>query len=94
MEKKMLEGRILYLANEANNWEDCSPVGCGNLAAMLYGHVGHERIQLNEEFIWAGGPLENPKRIRECIDHMLEMVKRGEVSEADQWARDNNGRLL
>ena len=89
MEKKMLDGRILYLANEANNWEDCSPVGCGNLAAMLYGHVGHERIQLNEEFIWAGGPLENPKRIRECIDHMLEMVKKGEVSEADQWARDN-----
>lgn len=89
IDKKMLGGKILYLANEANNWEDGSPVGAGNIAAMLYGHVASERIQLNEEFIWSGGPIPNPKRVRECIDHMLEMIKRGEVSEADQWARDN-----
>ena len=89
MEKKMLDGKILYLANEANNWEDCSPVGCGNLAAMLYGHIGHERVQFNEEFIWAGGPQENPKRLRECMDHLLEMIKRGEMSEANDWAEEN-----
>lgn len=75
IDKKMLGGKILYLANEANNWEDGSPVGAGNIAAMLYGHVASERIQLNEEFIWSGGPIPNPKRVRECIDHMLEMIK-------------------
>ena len=87
--EKLLNGKILYLANEANNWEDGSPVGAGNIAAMLYGHVASERIQLNEEFIWSGGPIPNPKRVRECIDHILGMIKRGEVTEADEWAREN-----
>lgn len=56
---------------------------------MLYGHIGHERVQFNEEFIWAGGPQENPKRLRECMDHLLEMIKKGEMSEANDWAEEN-----
>ena len=48
----------LYLANEADNWENATPVGCGRLGAMLWGGVNEECLQFNEEKLWAGGPLE------------------------------------
>ena len=48
----------LYLANEADNWENATPVGCGTLGAMLWGGVKNECLQLNEERLWAGGPLQ------------------------------------
>ena len=58
---------------------------------MLYGHVASERIQLNEEFIWSGGPIPNPNRVRECIDHILGMIKRGERSpRPTRWAENMN----
>ncbi|MBR5870742.1 MAG: glycoside hydrolase family 95 protein [Clostridia bacterium] len=48
----------LFLANEADNWENATPVGCGKLGAMLWGGVKNECLQLNEERLWAGGPLQ------------------------------------
>ena len=48
----------LYLANEAVNWENATPVGCGTLGAMLWGGIKEECLQLNEDHLWAGGPLE------------------------------------
>jgi len=48
----------LFLANEAYNWENATPVGCGKIGAMLFGGVKKEIIQFNEEKIWSGGPSE------------------------------------
>lgn len=87
--KKLHEGKLLYLNNEANNWEDGSPVGGGSIAAMLYGSVSEERFQFNEEFIWAGGPLDNPTRLKSCLDHIYDMLMNGQAAEADEWAEEN-----
>ena len=40
----------------AKKWEDALPVGNGRLGAMVFGRSGEERIQLNEETYWSGGP--------------------------------------
>jgi alpha-L-fucosidase 2 len=40
----------------AKKWEDALPVGNGRLGAMVFGRSGEERIQLNEETNWSGGP--------------------------------------
>lgn len=40
----------------AKKWEDALPVGNGRLGAMVFGKYGEERIQLNEETYWSGGP--------------------------------------
>jgi alpha-L-fucosidase 2 len=40
----------------AKKWEDALPVGNGRLGAMVFGKNGEERIQLNEETYWSGGP--------------------------------------
>ena len=40
-------------------WVRALPVGNGRLGAMVFGGVVNERLQLNEDTLWAGGPY-NP----------------------------------
>ncbi len=47
---------LLWYAAPAKKWEDALPVGNGRLGAMVFGKSGEERIQLNEETYWSGGP--------------------------------------
>ncbi len=44
----------LWYKQPANEWTDALPVGNGRLGAMVFGNVQNERIQLNEESLWAG----------------------------------------
>jgi alpha-L-fucosidase 2 len=54
-----------------NPWNSALPVGNGRLGAMVFGGVEFERIQLNEETLRGGGPIDrnNPH----AIDHMPEL---------------------
>ena len=47
---------LLWYTVPAIKWEDALPVGNGRLGAMVFGKHGEERIQLNEETYWTGGP--------------------------------------
>ncbi|MBK9570830.1 MAG: glycoside hydrolase family 95 protein [Chitinophagaceae bacterium] len=47
---------LLWYAAPAQKWEEALPVGNGRLGAMVFGKNGEERIQLNEETYWSGGP--------------------------------------
>jgi alpha-L-fucosidase 2 len=47
---------LLWYESPAENWEEALPVGNGRLGAMVFGKYGEERIQLNEETYWSGGP--------------------------------------
>ena len=44
-------------------WVRALPVGNGRLGAMVFGGVIHERLQLNEDTLWAGRPYDpvNPE---------------------------------
>lgn len=46
----------LWYKAPAKEWEEALPVGNGRLGAMVFGKYGEEKIQLNEETIWSGGP--------------------------------------
>src|SRR5690242_10763931 len=46
----------LWYPKPADKWVEALPIGNGRMGAMVYGGVGHERVQLNEDTIWAGGP--------------------------------------
>jgi alpha-L-fucosidase 2 len=43
-------------------WVKALPVGNGRLGGMIFGGIKEERIQLNEESLWSGGPqdADNP----------------------------------
>ncbi|MEV7805606.1 glycoside hydrolase N-terminal domain-containing protein [Microbispora sp. NPDC088329] len=54
---------LWYDASAGTEWLRALPIGNGRLGAMVFGNVDTERLQLNEDTIWAGGPYDqsNPK---------------------------------
>ena len=46
----------LWFPTPATQWDEALPVGNGRLGAMVFGAVAEERIQLNENTYWTGGP--------------------------------------
>lgn len=49
----------LWYKSPATVWEEALPVGNGRLGAMVFGNAVNERLQLNEESIWAGSKINN-----------------------------------
>jgi len=47
---------LLWYNAPATKWEEALPVGNGRLGAMVFGKAGEERVQLNENTYWTGGP--------------------------------------
>lgn len=48
------EGLRLWYTAPAANWNEALPVGSGRLGAMVFGGTSRERLQLNEDTVWAG----------------------------------------
>ena len=72
-----MNNKILFLENEAYEWENTTPIGCGNLSASIYGTVCIERLQLNEEFIWSGEPQSQPKGFYDSFLKVRNLLKVG-----------------
>ena len=49
----------LWYRQPAGDWNEALPVGNGRLGAMIFGYPNHEKLQLNEETLWAGSPIDN-----------------------------------
>ncbi len=54
---------VLFYTHPAREWNQALPLGNGRLGAMVFGNVIGERIQLNENSLWMGGPRDtnNPE---------------------------------
>ncbi|WP_433900223.1 glycoside hydrolase family 95 protein [Sphingobacterium puteale] len=70
-------------------WEQALPLGNGRLGAMFYGIPSCERMQLNEETIWAGGPYrnDNPKGGR-ALKTIQDYIFDGKSAEAEKLANE------
>ena len=51
----------LWYNKPAGQWTEALPVGNGRLGAMVYGTVQTERLQLNEDTLWAGNQLDRDR---------------------------------
>lgn len=73
----------LWYRQPARTWVEALPVGNGRLGAMVFGGVAHERLQLNEDTLYAGGPYSavNPKA-REGLPRVRALVFAGRYAEA------------
>lgn len=53
--------QILWYNTPAKDWNEALPLGNGRLGAMVFGRPDAELIQLNEQTLWTGGPVNlNP----------------------------------
>src|SRR5512139_2459328 len=48
----------LWYRQPAEAWTEALPIGNGRLGAMIFGGVARERLQLNEDTLYAGGPYD------------------------------------
>lgn len=81
----MKENKLWY-ASPANDWNEALPLGNGRLGMMVFGGVGEERIQLNEETFWSGWEYpeyDSPKTF-EHLQEMRDLVFAGKYMEAQQ----------
>ena len=77
--------RIFY-ERPAATWPDALPVGNGRLGAMVFGGTAHERIQLNEETVWMGGPRDRNNPAAARTPEVRKLLFAGKVKEAEVLA--------
>ncbi|MEV6515897.1 glycoside hydrolase N-terminal domain-containing protein [Micromonospora chalcea] len=50
---------LWYDEPAGTDWLRALPIGNGRLGAMVFGNMDTERLQLNEDTVWAGGPYDS-----------------------------------
>lgn len=78
----------LWYRKPARRWTEALPVGNGRLGGMIFGRVAAEQVQLNEESVWYGAPVDrcNPAA-REHLPQVRRLLSEGRLTEAIHLAR-------
>jgi len=85
------QDRLWYRA-PAQQWVEALPVGNGRLGAMVFGGTAQERLQLNEDTLWSGGPYDpvNPEA-HAALPEVRRLIFAGQYAEAQALA---NAKLM
>ena len=77
----------LWYRQPAASWNEALPIGNGRLGAMVFGGVPSERIQLNEDTVWAGEPRDrnNPAGAA-AVPEVRRLLLAGKLTEAEALA--------
>lgn len=77
----------LWYDAPAREWTEALPIGNGRLGAMIFGVAERERLQLNEDTLWTGGPYSpvNPEA-RPNLDRVRNLIFAGRFAEAEALA--------
>ena len=77
----------LWYKAPAADWRHALPIGNGRLAAMVYGGVAEEHLELNQESVFAGSKFDrvNPKA-HGSLGTIRQLLLEGKVKEAEELA--------
>ncbi len=76
--------QMLWYEQPAASWMQALPVGNGRLGAMVFGDPNHERIQLNEDSMWPGGPdWGDSKGNKTDLEELRRLLKNGDAHKVD-----------
>ena len=79
----------LWYDKPALVWTDALPLGNGRLGAMVYGIPATERLQLNEETIWAGQPNKNANpHAKAALPVVQNLIWQGEYRKAQDMCTE------
>ena len=94
-QEEPLSQRLLWYSAPAQHFEEALPLGNGRLGAMVFGGVQQERIVLNEETLWAGGPVDaemNPEAYKN-LPEVRKALFAGDYELADKLVRSLQGKF-
>ncbi len=82
-----MSNTILWYKEPAENFNDALPVGNGRIGGMVYGGVGCEVINLNEDSVWSGGKRNrnNPNSF-ENLEKIRSLLFEENIPEAEKLA--------
>jgi alpha-L-fucosidase 2 len=88
-EREQISYRLWY-QQPAKEWVEALPVGNGRLGAMIFGDYQTERIQLNEESLWAGSQINNnnPAALKN-LDQLRELIMTDKINDAVKLAEES-----
>ena len=74
----------LWYKKPADDWLEALPLGNGRLGGMVYGKITREQVQLNQDSIWYGHPVDrnNPDALKN-LPKIRELLFAGKISEAE-----------
>ncbi|HTM82296.1 glycoside hydrolase family 95 protein [Asticcacaulis sp.] len=77
----------LWYRQPASRWEEALPIGNGRLGVMVFGRTGQERLQLNEDTLWSGGPYtpDSPEALA-ALPEVRRLIAEGRYKEATDLA--------
>ncbi|MFS2110950.1 glycoside hydrolase N-terminal domain-containing protein [Sphingomonas sp. Sphisp140] len=80
---------LLWYEQPAKEWTEALPIGNGRIGAMVFGGIAEERLQLNEDTLWAGGPYDpvNPAA-KAALPEVRRLIFEGRFAEAEKLANE------
>ncbi|WP_440107313.1 glycosyl hydrolase family 95 catalytic domain-containing protein [Streptosporangium sp. H16] len=81
---------LWYDESAGTDWLRALPIGNGRLGAMVFGNVDTERLQLNEDTVWAGGPYDQSNtRGAGALGQIRQLVFQNQWSQAQTLIDQN-----
>jgi alpha-L-fucosidase 2 len=79
---------VLWYQRPARTWVEALPVGNGRIGAMVFGGIGTERLQLNDDTLWSGEPKDwnNPEALV-ALPEIRRLISDGRYVEADRVSK-------
>lgn len=75
----------LWYRQPSSRWEEALALGNGRMGAMVFGKVEEERIQVNEDSVWYGAPVQrnNPDTLRH-LPEIRRLILDGKIGKAER----------
>ena len=71
---------VLWYNQPACDWNEALPIGNGRIGGMVFGNIGCEQIQVNEDTVWYGGSMDrNNPSAKEKLPFIRELIKKGKI---------------
>ena len=77
----------LWYSKPASEWNEALPIGNGRLGAMIFGGTAEEKLQLNEDSVWYGGPRN--RNNEDALPHLPDirrLIMEGQLKKAEELA--------
>jgi len=83
----------LWYCQPARDWNEAIPLGNGSLGVMAFGRINSERLNLNLDTLYAGGPhpQDNPRGV-ETVLKINQLLLAGKEKEARDLLKNYAGR--